>query len=109
MGMQPKVAINPENDSSTEDLEPERTSDEAMEDYLKRYHTEQEVYRPLQTISVGRLDNSKKSNNPPETIDHKEDKIKQTGMKEEKSKNLVMGHSDNNQVSKKKENNKVTI
>merc|ERR1711984_63153 len=108
--MQPKVANNPENGSSTEDLEPKRTSDEAMEDYLNRYHhTEQEIYRPLQTISVGRLDNSKKSNNPPETIDHKEDKIKQTVMKEEKSKNVVMGHSDNNQVSDKKENNKVTI
>ena len=105
--MQPKVANNPENNSSTE--EPERTSDEAMEDYLKRYHTEQEVYRPLQTISVGRLDNSKKSNNPPETIGHKEDKIKQTVMKEEKSKNVIMGHSDNNQVSETKENNKVTI
>merc|ERR1712030_48130 len=107
--LQTKVANKPENNSSTEELEPERTSDEAMKDYLKRYHTEQEIYRPLQTISVGRLDNSKKSNNPPETIDHKEDKIKQTGMKEEKSKNVVMGHSDNNQVSKKKENNKVTI
>merc|ERR1712074_198218 len=107
--MQPKVANNPENDSSTEDLEPKRTSDEAMEDYLNRYHTEQEIYRPLQTISVGRLDNSKKSNNPPETIGHKEDKIKQTAMKEEKSKNVIMGHSVNNQVSEKKENNKVTI
>merc|ERR1712030_48282 len=112
--MQPKVANNPENDSLTEDLEPERTSDEAMEDYLKRYHTEQEIYRPLQTISVERLDNSKKSNNPPEKIGHKdtinhakEDKIKQTVMKEEKSKNVIMGNSNNNQVSDKKENQKV--
>merc|ERR1712148_70932 len=108
--MQPKVANNPENDSSTEDLEPKRTSDEVMEDYMKRYHTEQELYRPLQTISVGRLDNSKKSNNPPEKIGHKdtinhakEDKIKQTIMKEEKSKNVIMENNDSNQVSDKKE------
>merc|ERR1712030_279731 len=106
--MQTKVANKPENNSSTEELEPERTSDEAMKDYLKRYHTEQEIYRPLQTISVGRLDSSKKRNNPPETIGHKdtthhakEDKIKQTVMKEEKVKNENMGNSDSNHVSNK--------
>merc|ERR1712030_26604 len=106
---QPKVANKPENVSSTEDLEPERTTDEAMQDYWNRYlNAEQELYKPLKPISVGRLENSKKINDPPETIDLEKDKVKQTMLKEEKSKDTIIEHSDNNKVSKMIEDKKVT-
>merc|ERR1712074_510571 len=88
---------------------PERTSDEAMQDYYDRYlNTEQEIYKPLKQISVGRLENSKKIKSPSETIDLGKDKVKQTMMKEEKSKDTIIEHSDNSQVSKTIESKKVT-
>merc|ERR1712030_26961 len=93
--MQPKVS-----NKDLEDLEPERTSDEAMQDFYNRYlNAEQELYKPIKPISVGRLENSKKINGPPETIDLEKDKVKQTMLKEEKSKDTIIEHSDNNKVS----------
>ena len=80
--LQPKAS-----NIDSEDLEPERTSDEAMQDFYDRFlNVEQEIYKPLKQISVGRLENSKKINGPKEKIDLEENKVKQTTPQEENDK-----------------------
>jgi hypothetical protein len=80
--LQPKTS-----NIDSEDLEPERTSDEAMQDFYDRFlNVEQEIYKPLKQIIVGRLENSKKINGPTGKIDLEENKVKQTMIKEEKIK-----------------------
>ena len=67
--IQPKVVSkqnNPEIESPLKTVEPKRTLDEVVDDYLERFHSEQEIYKPVQAISVGRMDNIQKGNTPPE-------------------------------------------
>ena len=93
--LQPKVNNKQEISSVSEDLEPERTPEEAMQDFYDRYlNTEQEIYKPLKQISVGRLENSKKIKNPSETIDLGKDKVKQTMIEKKKSKDSILEHSN---------------
>ena len=48
---------NPGNTSQTKNIGQQWTQKEAEENYINRFHNEQEIYEPKQTIRVGKMEN----------------------------------------------------
>ena len=72
--MQPKMdkgQNNPEGESPTKNIEHQWTREEAAEDYINRFHTEQEIYKPTQTIRVGKIENIQKNDKPTKEVGNK--------------------------------------
>ena len=75
--IQPKMdgkQNNPENKSPTKNIEHQWTRKEAVDDYINRFHSEQEIYKPTQTIRVGKMENIQKNDIPTTKIENNKSK-----------------------------------